>query len=83
MQRRTPDAVRSRVASAMDAVAQISIGVSFLAAGAIVAWVGPRGTYIVGGLVGLLSVLALGPVLAARRGAEATAEPRSSPITSE
>jgi MFS family permease len=66
MQRRTPDAVRSRVASAMDAVAQWAIGISFLAAGAIVAWVGPRGTYIVGGLIGLLSVLALWPILASR-----------------
>lgn len=67
MQRRTPDAVRSRVASAMDAVAQLSIGVAFLAAGALVAWVGPRGTYVIGGLVGLLSILALRPVVAARR----------------
>lgn len=67
MQRRTPDAVRSRVASAMDAVAQLSIGVAFLAAGALVAWAGPRGTYVIGGLVGLLSILALRPVVAARR----------------
>jgi predicted MFS family arabinose efflux permease len=77
MQRRTPDAVRSRVAAAMDAVAQISIGISFLAAGAIVAWLGPRGTYVFGGLVGLLSVLALRPVIAARRevGADAASPP--------
>jgi MFS family permease len=74
MQRRTPDAVRSRVASAMDAVAQWAIGISFLAAGAIVAWVGPRGTYIVGGLIGLLSVLALWPILASR-GRPATVAP--------
>jgi len=77
MQRRTPDAVRSRVSAAMDAVAQIAIGISFLAAGAIVAWLGPRGTYIFGGLVGLLSVLALRPVLAARRevGGDAASQP--------
>jgi len=67
MQRRTPDAVRSRVAAAMDAFVQIAIGVSFVAAGAVVGWLGPRGTYVFGGLVGLLSVLALGPVVAARR----------------
>ena len=67
MQRRTPDAVRSRVSAAMDAVAQIAIGISVLAAGAIVAWLGPRGTYVFGGLVGLLSVVALRPVIAARR----------------
>jgi len=69
MQRRTPDTVRSRVAATMDAVAQIAIGVAFLAAGAVVAWLGPRGTYIFGGLVGLLSILALRPVIAARRDA--------------
>ena len=67
MQRRTPDQVRSRVAGAMDAFVQIAIGVSFVAAGAVVGSLGPRGTYVFGGLVGLLSVLALGPVLAARR----------------
>src|SRR6185437_15188423 len=84
MQRRTPDAVRSRVAATMDAVANIAIGVAFLAAGAVVAWLGPRGTYIFGGLVGLLSILALRPVIAARREAptetaEATETAETSP----
>jgi hypothetical protein len=45
--------------------------VSFVAAGAVVAWLGPRGTYVFGGLVGLLSVLALRPVLAAPRESDA------------
>ena len=83
MQRRTPDAVRSRVAAAMDAVATLAIGASFLAAGAIVAWAGPRGTYVIGGLVGLLSILALRPVLAARREVGGQGEPMSRPLPTE
>ncbi len=83
MQRRTPDAVRSRVAAAMDAVATIAIGASFVAAGAVVAWLGPRGTYVFGGLVGLLSIFALRPVIAAQRGADAAGEPSPSPMASD
>jgi MFS family permease len=83
MQRRTPDAVRSRVAAAIDACSQIAIGLSFIAAGAIVAWLGPRGTYIFGGLIGLLSILALGPVLAARRDVTGEAEPMSRPLSTQ
>ena len=83
MQRRTPDAVRSRVAAAIDACSQIAIGLSFIAAGAIVAWLGPRGTYVFGGLIGLLSILALGPVLAARRDVTGEAEPMSRPLSTQ
>jgi len=84
MQRRTPDAVRSRVAAAIDACAQIAIGLAFIAAGPLVAWLGPRGTYVFGGLVGLLSVLALGPVLAARREVDAgTASPPADPVRAD
>jgi MFS family permease len=83
MQRRTPDAVRSRVAAAIDACVQIAIGLAFIAAGPVVAWLGPRGTYVFGGLVGLFSVLALRPVLAARREVVGRVEPASSPLTSE
>src|SRR4029078_8877876 len=79
MQRRTPDAVRSRVAAAIDACSQLAIGLAFIVAAPIVAWLGPRGTYVFGGLIGLLSILALGPVLASRRdvtgGGEAMAPP--------
>jgi MFS family permease len=84
MQRRTPDAVRSRVAAAIDACSQIAIGLAFIAAGPVVAWLGPRGTYVFGGLVGLLSVLALRPVLAARREVDAgTVSPPADPIVAD
>ena len=83
IQRRTPDAVRSRAFAAIDACAQIAIGLSFVVAGPVVAWLGPRGTYVFGGLVGLLSVLALGPVLAARREPGGQPESASSAVATE
>jgi MFS family permease len=67
MQRRTPDAVRSRVAAALDAVAHISLAISYAVAGPVVAWLGPRGTYVLGGLVGLLAVVFAYPALELRR----------------
>lgn len=83
MQRRTPDAVRSRVASAIDASVQIAMGLSFIAAGPVVAWLGPRGTYVFGGLVGLLSILALRPVIAARREGQPEGKTSPSPLPSD
>ena len=83
MQRRTPDAVRSRVAAAIDASIQIAMGLSFIAAGPVVAWLGPRGTYVFGGLVGLLSILALRPVIAARREGQPEGKTSPSPLTSD
>jgi MFS family permease len=67
MQRRTPDAVRSRVAAALEAVMNISLALSYVVAGPIVAWLGPRGTYVFGGAVSLLAVVAAMPMLKARR----------------
>jgi MFS family permease len=67
MQRRTPDAVRSRVAAGLDAVAHLSLAASYAIAGPVVAWLGPRGTYVLGGLIGLLAIVAALPALEARR----------------
>ncbi|HXJ62946.1 MAG TPA: MFS transporter [Actinomycetota bacterium] len=67
MQRRTPDAVRSRVAAALEAVMNISLALSYVVAGPVVAWLGPRGTYVFGGAISLLAVLAAVPALEARR----------------
>jgi predicted MFS family arabinose efflux permease len=67
MQRRTPDAVRSRVAAALEAVMNISLGMSYLVAGPVVAWLGPRGTYVFGGAISLLAVIAAIPALEARK----------------
>lgn len=49
MQRRTPDAVRSRVDGAMDAAIRISLALSFAVAGVAVASFGPKTAYIVAG----------------------------------
>jgi len=70
MQRRTPDAVRSRVAAGLEAVAHLSLAASYVVAGPVVAWLGPRGTYVVGGLIGLLAIVAALPALEARREAD-------------
>ncbi len=69
VQRRTPDAVRSRVAAGYESVAHLSLAVSFAIAGPVVAALGPRGTYVLGGVVGLLAIPALIPALESRRAA--------------
>jgi MFS family permease len=77
-QRRTPDAVRSRVMGAIDAVVTGSLALSFVAAGPFVGAVGPRGAYLAAGITSLLGGVILFPVLwgkrsADRAGAETTA----------
>jgi MFS family permease len=78
-QRRTPDAVRSRVSAAIDAIAHISLGVSYAVAGPVVAWLGPRGTYVFGGFIGLFAIAAAIPALRASREPDvaSTGEPAS------
>jgi len=70
MQRRTPDAIRSRVAAALESVSHISLAVSFLVAGPLVGWLGPRGTYVFGGVVSLFAIVAAVPVFRARNEAD-------------
>jgi MFS family permease len=67
MQRRTPDAVRSRVSAAIDAVAHTSLGLSYIVAGPVVAALGPRVTYVLGGAVATLAVVVAIPMLRSRR----------------
>jgi MFS family permease len=62
-QRRTPDAIRSRVMAASDAAWQLALGVAFLLAGPVLAVVGPQGTYAVGGIAAALTTLILLPIL--------------------
>jgi MFS family permease len=71
-QRRTPDAVRSRVLAAMDASVTIALALSFVAAGPLVAALGPRGAYAAAGISALLGGAILLPVLRRERGALAT-----------
>jgi MFS family permease len=61
-QRRTPDVVRSRVLAAFDAVAEISLGLAILAGGLVVGVIGPKPTYTVGGVGGVLAAFLLLPL---------------------
>jgi MFS family permease len=67
VQRRTPDPVRSRVVGAIEAVSFLGLALSYVVAGPIVEWLGPRGTYVVGGAIGLVAVAILLPVLGEAR----------------
>lgn len=63
MQRRTPDAVRSRVAGAFDAFIHVGLALSYVVAGPAVDALGPRGVYLVGGGAALIGLLILLPIL--------------------
>jgi MFS family permease len=72
MQRRTPDAVRSRVSGAFDAVIHAGLVPSYALAGPAVAALGARGVYVVGGLAATLALaIALPIVKEGRRPARA------------
>jgi MFS family permease len=65
MQRRTPDAVRSRVSGAFDAILHIGMAVSYVIAGPAVSWLGPRGVYIIGGAAAFGGIFIALPILKA------------------
>jgi MFS family permease len=68
IQRRTPDAVRSRVGGAIEAAALLALALSFAFGGFVVDAFGPRSAYLIGGVAALLaSLVLLGPL---RAGAE-------------
>jgi MFS family permease len=77
MQRRTPDAVRSRVSGAFDSIVHVGMAISYVMAGPGVAWLGPRGVYIVGGIAAFIGVAIALPIL---RGAK---QPGSFDLTPE
>jgi len=54
MQRRTPDAVRSRVSGAMEAFVHTGLALSFLVGALAVSSLGPRVVYVVGGMSALI-----------------------------
>jgi predicted MFS family arabinose efflux permease len=70
-QRRTPDAVRSRVIAASEGLTSIAFVLGFAAAGAVLRAVGPQNVYAIGGLTAALGALVLLPIL--RRGSERAA----------
>jgi MFS family permease len=66
MQRRTPDAVRSRVSGAYDSIVHVGMALSYVVAGPAVSWWGARGVYIVGGIAAFLGVAIAMPILRER-----------------
>jgi MFS family permease len=73
-QRRTPDAVRSRVVSASEAMVTLALTAGFALGGPVVELVGARGAYAIGGVGGLVGAAVLLPVLRASRGERAGAQ---------
>jgi MFS family permease len=69
-QRRTPDAVRSRVVSASEAMVTLSLTAGFALGGPLLELVGPRAAYAIGGVGGLVGAIVLLPVLRASRAQE-------------
>jgi MFS family permease len=80
MQRRTPDAVRSRVTGAFDSVVHVGMALSYVMAGPAVAWLGARGVYIVGGIAAFVGVAISLPIL---RGAQEPAAFEHAPESGE
>jgi MFS family permease len=63
LQRRTPDAVRSRVMGAWEMGMHAGLVVAFVLGGIIVPVVGPKGAYAFGGITGLIGAAILLPLL--------------------
>ncbi len=66
-QRRTPDAVRSRVVSASEAIVTVAFALSLVAAGPVLAALGPQHVYAIGGATALAGSAVLLPVLRGER----------------
>jgi MFS family permease len=56
LQRRSPDAVRGRVVASLGMVMNLGLAVSYVAAASVVHLFGPRGTYVVGGVIAGLAI---------------------------
>lgn len=67
MQRRTPDAVRSRVSGAFDTFILVGMATSYVMAGPLVALLGAKGVYILGGAVAFVGVALAFPILGMAR----------------
>ena len=58
-QRRPPDAVRSRVTAAFSGAMHLMLAFSYIVAAFVVPWIGPKPTYVVGGVTAGLAVFVL------------------------
>jgi MFS family permease len=63
MQRRTPDAVRSRVMGAFEAVLSLGLAVAYVFAGPVLNALGAQGVYLIGGVTATAATLMLLPLL--------------------
>jgi MFS family permease len=70
MQRRTPDAVRSRTMAAFEAVVSLGLALAYLMAAPVLEAVGPQVTYRIGGISALAAALLLLPMLRLRSGGD-------------
>jgi MFS family permease len=68
VQRSTPDAVRSRVMAAQEAIWIAALGIGLGAGGGVIALVGVRATYLLAGVLGLAGTLLLAWLLIRSRG---------------
>ncbi len=66
-QRRTPDAVRSRVVSAAEAIITVAFALSLAGAGPVLEALGPQNVYAIGGATALAGSAVLLPVLRGER----------------
>ncbi len=71
VQRRVPDAVRSRVLAAIEAAVLVSLALSFGFAGFLLEAVGPRVTYLVAGVVFAIGALLIGRLVLVQRAEQA------------
>ncbi len=74
-QRRTPDAVRSRVLAAVEAVVTVSYALALVFSGQLLRAIGPQHVYLIGGATALVGAIVFWPVV--RRTRVAAAQPRS------
>ena len=58
-QRRAPDAVRSRVSAAFMGVMHLMLAFAYIVAAFVVPWLGPKTTYVIGGVTAGLAVFVL------------------------
>lgn len=62
MQRRTPDAIRSRTMAAFEAIISLGLAVSYIVAGPVLHAVGPQAVYLIGGVAALAAAFMLLPL---------------------
>lgn len=79
VQRRSPDAVRSRVIGALEAVWHVGISISFLFSGPLVNTFGPKAAYVLAGIGCGASSLLLMPLLRGRSTVEPTGAAETGP----